>query len=726
MLPLICVKGVLNVKHMGVWVRWALLAIVLFLMCSFAAAEEAGLEILSCEQQGKSVVLEFVCLDESNMPVELPLDSAAWTVRGTSQLTDLQVDSVIRKQDGTHFVILFESSASVTETYSLSKTIAALKTAASNLKPQDSMSLVQIGGGAELKINRSSDQDAIKNALGNIKTESSVQNVLLYDSVNQALGMISRRNGERTVLIILATGYDKGSVLTKYELAQRLEDANVSVYAILVNGHDTKENADNLEALCVRGGFLIHAEKQTNKQQMESTLSELMPVARETYVLQAHANDASYNNLNGVKLRVFTYQGEKKIGGEALLTTDGELFVPVVTATPAPTAPTAPTATPVPDPVPDPVAETVTFTPAPTEYVTMPAPTEIAPEEEAPAPVQESKTMMYLIGGGVAMIVIAAIVAAVLLVRGSKKKKAEKKQAERPAAQINHQFSPQMPGEQKSAPAPAVKTEAPATPASDEPRKPEAPVVKPEPEPSAPARTTAVPAAEEPVVQPLVMPATAHQTPTLDKTMDEHQARNQEPTLDKTMDERQAYNQEPALDKTMDERQARNQAPVLDKTMDERQAYRPATPSAGTAAVGSAQLEAMLAPVPAADQTVIPVSRDPQLILTITDANGTREVSAPLVTGGEITVGRENTDVLLDENDHSISRNHLSIRMTASRLEAEDHSGNGTVVDGRRVHRSTVKLTIGSVLEMGGLDEAMENRVKTVIRVKGFQHPGGR
>ena len=56
-------------EHTGVWARLALLLAALMLMCSFALAEEASLEILSCVQQGDQVVLNFVCLDEHNAQV---------------------------------------------------------------------------------------------------------------------------------------------------------------------------------------------------------------------------------------------------------------------------------------------------------------------------------------------------------------------------------------------------------------------------------------------------------------------------------------------------------------------------------------------------------------------------------------------------------------------------------------------------------------------------------
>lgn len=205
--------------------------------------------------------------------------------------------------------------------------------------------------------------------------------------------------------------------------------------------------------------------------------------------------------------------------------------------------------------------------------------------------------------------------------------------------------------------------------------------------------------------------------------MDEKQM-NQHFSLDKTMDERLMHQKAAALDKTMDERLI---SINMDKTMDERQLHHPSK-NVNNDPVSHEntreKLEAILAPVPAADQTVVQVNHDPQLILSITDAHGTRDVSTPFVSGSEITLGRENTDILLDANDHSISRNHLSIRLTASKLEALDHSGNGTTVDGRLLRRSSAKLTIGSIMELGGLDDAMVQKAKTVIVVKGFHYPG--
>lgn len=726
-------------RRTGMLVILALLMAVLLLTCPFAAAENAGLEILSCEQQGSAVVLEFAWLDETSTP---PLDRSAWTVRGEASLTDLRVESVSRYQGGTHYVFLYEASASVTEAYSLSKTIPALQEVAATLGAQDSMSLIQIGSKAEMLLSRTGDKAAMDNALKKAKKESSVQNVMLYDSIDQALGMIERRSGERTVLIILATGYDTGSNLARHELAQKLEAAQVSVYAVSVKGHTSKQNADNLEALCVRGGYLLEAHQQTNKQQMIDALTGLLPATREVYALTARATDASYNGLNNATLRVFAYQGNQKFSAEATLTTDNNMYT-VVVATPTATAmPTEePSAAPTDTPAPQ-------VTAAPSEPTPEPEATTVASTEPVKA---EALTQYAIYGGGALAALIVVILVIVLLAKRSRKKKARKKEENRPAASLkNNAFAPTMPNNQSTKETPATKPGAASTPNAEKPKfvpakaskTAPATVEDPKPTPSAPPAATS-----QSVVTSAPVPSTdpnktrdenqaRQQVAALDKTMDERQARQQASALDKTMDERQARQQASELDKTMDERQARQKASELDKTMDERQARKvqplqtPVESTTEPATVqpdpmGKTQLETILAPIPAADQTVVPVNRDPQLILTITDAHGTREASAPLVTGGEITIGRENTDILLDANDHSISRNHMSIRLTASKLEVLDHSGNGTQVDGRLLRRSDAKLTIGSVMELGGLDEAMPNRVKTVITVKGIHYPGG-
>jgi len=748
-------------EHTGVWARLALLLAALMLMCSFALAEEASLEILSCVQQGDQVVLNFVCLDEHNAQVALSLNAADWTVRGAESHADMRVDGVSRNNGGVHYIFVYETSAAVgSEAYNArtqAQCIEAMKASVDELKLGDSVSVVQLGKKLEIILNHAGDKAGIVTALNKLKKNSEGDAPKLYDQIGEALDQLTTKAGERTVMIILSTGIDSGSKLTKYELAQRLENAQVSVYPVLVKARNDTQSASGLEALCVRGGYMLQADRVKNQNEMVTFLKELLPAVRDVYTLTARATDASYNDQAGMLLRVFVRHNGGKISGEAHLTTDDRMYtvvsVPVAAATAAPqTVEPIATAT-VEPPVPQAsepaatVGETVNAEdntpvqeePEATEPMQeeQPAPAEVTPVTDSDA---GSGLMTYILLGGGALVVLAAVVLVVVLVMGkSKKAKVQKHEKERPAASINPQF-----GVMKAGTAPAPTT---ASAKAEKPAESSKPT-------SAPAPTSTTNPADffnsDPAPAPVSPPATVRSAPVQqiawnmavderkaapvqstgwESTMDERQAQQKQPAnLDVTQDERQV---KPAqsesvgwpvtsanLDVTQDERHVKPiQSANFDVTRDERQVQpagfdvtrdeRPVQPAAS-----------------AADQTVQAMQWEPHLILTITDANGTREIAKPLATGGEITLGRENTDILLDRHDHSISRSHLSIKLTASSLAVVDHSGNGTMVDGHLLRHGETRLTIGSEMQLGGLDEAAANRVATVIRVKEFRYPG--
>ena len=67
---------------------------------------------------------------------------------------------------------------------------------------------------------------------------------------------------------------------------------------------------------------------------------------------------------------------------------------------------------------------------------------------------------------------------------------------------------------------------------------------------------------------------------------------------------------------------------------------------------------------------------------------------------GEVTVGRENVDVVVE--DREVSRRHASIRRTDRGLELTDlGSTNGTFVNDRRIEEPTI-VTDGDVIRIGG------------------------
>lgn len=79
----------------------------------------------------------------------------------------------------------------------------------------------------------------------------------------------------------------------------------------------------------------------------------------------------------------------------------------------------------------------------------------------------------------------------------------------------------------------------------------------------------------------------------------------------------------------------------------------------------------------------------------------------------EVVIGREDTDLTLDDQD--VSRRHAVVRPSEGRLQVEDlGSTNGTFVDGNRIEKPTL-LGGGAEIQLGG----------TVIVVEGVL-PAGR
>ena len=87
------------------------------------------------------------------------------------------------------------------------------------------------------------------------------------------------------------------------------------------------------------------------------------------------------------------------------------------------------------------------------------------------------------------------------------------------------------------------------------------------------------------------------------------------------------------------------------------------------------------------------------------------------VDSGEVTIGRESTDVLI-EDDSEVSRNHAVVRASDGGVEVEDlGSTNGTFVNERRISEPT-SLSTGDILRVGQtrLDlEIEEDPNKTII-----------
>ena len=748
------------------------LAVMLLLMMAFSAlAEGVQLDVIACEQQGKAVYIELVCLDEFNAPVSLPLDISEWTVRGATNLVDLQVEEVNKYQGVTHYIFMYEASEAVSDSRALDRSVAGIISCFAHLKPQDCMSIVCLGKNAEVKISRAQDEQAISNELKEIRRTSTGETPMLYDGINHALDLVERRSGERTVVIILSTGMDNNSTLNKYQVAQRLEEERISTYAVLIKHRNNKQDANGLAALCVRGGYLVSAEKTLKSPKMEEELAKLMPAAGNVYTLKASATDASYNYLDGTTLRLFVYQGDRKFSGEARINTNGDFY----TVTQEPEA--KPTETEFvtaigeePSEIPIPTIPASTETAMPTEAPVSVLAIDTATEETGPS---AREILKKLIPASGVLFAILAVVIIIGAIRKSKKVKADRLKK----AMENNSFAMSLRADQKPAADAVVEKKEPEHNEQSEGKqvenfsfpstahveeKKEQSMTIPKEEVNLKNAGFNIPV-QEPVA-PLALNGTmderqlTQQQVDLNVTMDERQLAQQQVDLNVTMDERQLTQQQVDLNVTMDERQLVQQQVDLNATMDERQlanqiAFLEKTSGerkkAGLRIVAeekkddipNGQMQSMEPDrkpefeqdevkedhnrtISDVEKTVIPASIDPQLMLTISDAQGIREVKATLVTGKEITFGREKTDVLLDRDDRSISRNHFTIKMTASNMVVQDHSGNGTYVDNRLLQRAEANLTIGSVIEVGGLDERSPKRMKTVITVKGYYHPG--
>ncbi len=87
------------------------------------------------------------------------------------------------------------------------------------------------------------------------------------------------------------------------------------------------------------------------------------------------------------------------------------------------------------------------------------------------------------------------------------------------------------------------------------------------------------------------------------------------------------------------------------------------------------------------------------------------------VESGEVTIGRERSDVLLDD-DGEVSRNHAVVRQSSEGFEVEDlGSTNGTFVNEQRISEPT-RLSSGDIVRVGQTRfdvEIKEDPNKTVV-----------
>lgn len=64
----------------------------------------------------------------------------------------------------------------------------------------------------------------------------------------------------------------------------------------------------------------------------------------------------------------------------------------------------------------------------------------------------------------------------------------------------------------------------------------------------------------------------------------------------------------------------------------------------------------------------------------------------------DITIGRQNCNVLLDAHDTAISAQHCTLYYRGAVLMLRDHSTNGTRVNGHLVHRSQCRVNPGDCI----------------------------
>ncbi len=121
-------------------------------------------------------------------------------------------------------------------------------------------------------------------------------------------------------------------------------------------------------------------------------------------------------------------------------------------------------------------------------------------------------------------------------------------------------------------------------------------------------------------------------------------------------------------------------------------AAAPAGPAAAAPAVPSYSTAAPPAPPAAAT-----AADDSKPAVVIVGARG--DTAMRFLLEGEMVIGREATDILLD--DDQVSRRHALIRVDNGTVELSDlRSANGTEVNGERI-TSTVKLGHGDAIKVG-------------------------
>jgi serine protease Do len=128
-----------------------------------------------------------------------------------------------------------------------------------------------------------------------------------------------------------------------------------------------------------------------------------------------------------------------------------------------------------------------------------------------------------------------------------------------------------------------------------------------------------------------------------------------------------------------------------------------ARPAAPAPKAPPSQRAAAVPPAPVAGKTTISGATDGLPALVVADGPRTGE---RFPVAGEVSLGRENADVVL--SDPEMSRRHAVVRQVDGALEISDaNSANGTFVNGSRIDGSR-RLTHGDSIRLGGTTLTVE------------------
>ncbi|MDR3251630.1 MAG: FHA domain-containing protein [Tannerella sp.] len=91
----------------------------------------------------------------------------------------------------------------------------------------------------------------------------------------------------------------------------------------------------------------------------------------------------------------------------------------------------------------------------------------------------------------------------------------------------------------------------------------------------------------------------------------------------------------------------------------------------------------------------------------------------------KITIGRSSSsDIKITETSGNVSRHHATLYVVGSRMEIEDHSTNGTFVNGKRIHNNRTEVTQSDEIKFGNMVRLSWSEVNRIIERKSRQVSG--